>query len=920
MKKILISKPISKIKGLFGNLDEYKARYNQLVRFFDKGGEHRLFAEPVLIREKMEISWFTDHQGQFKSYKQLNEEQQNIAKALLIQRMQHIRKTLNQSGESEEKKRIKEILEKYFEIPTVDDIFAIIANGEIKDVQIIQWGCISEAYDADRGLINKMIPADYYPMVFKAIYNDGSIAANETVLFETPDGSTEKTSDNQGIINLGEFRVYSIIYAKPAADIESQYRQQYVCTGKDQYIIKIPKIPVMKFKVIDESQNILPNARVMFAYGGQEKELTATENGSIQISGLDNGAKVTAWQMKDNEKVNVHEFSFDDESKEYPIILKGTPSDMRFKVIMKKKKPVPEADIKFKFNDKVYESKTNDQGIAYYQGIKPNEKIKAKARKGKRRGKKTFTFKNPSEEHIIKIRKPISLWWLLLLLLPFLLLIQWHKEVQFQVINDVNPANVVKANVNFTYVENDFFSFEHMRFLRSKTLNRDAKTEAGGIAKFPGVRVTLYSWLFYHSEPTQVIATAECFASDTLRPGISQLKNKKTHPVTLGPQKNNFVFKVINSQNQEPIPDAKVKLIVKSNTINKTFDAKSGVDGKAVFMGVPVCADFTIIAEAYGYENKTMKSDGKTVFHYQKDKIPLDPLTKPVVFYIKDSKNRQPIPGATAHLIISGKTIQSTRTNTNGAASMIGKGTFSNVHIIKSMMIKAEKGGYFDTASATAKVSDFIKKSASGRTLYMRPKATSLTMKVISAKTKKSVSGAKVKFTVNGKTRIEHSNSSGSVTIAGLYPNDKISVYAEKKPKYQPNNFAQNKTVSSLLDGPSSARTIPLYTKSPPPPPPAPPIPPGVKKCNGGSDATHANSSDVSTKYHLGADKGKFKFDYYTDNAPDKIIIYSGGQKVWEYYGATRKNTKSAMIPFYDPVVTVRVIGGTKWNYKVHCP
>lgn len=916
MKKLLVSKPIHKIKALFGNIEEYKSRYAQLQNFFGEANTYDLFAEPIYIPEKMEISWFVERDGRYIPYNKLNEEQQLMAKAYLKQGMDSIFSMLEKSSLSD-KESIKETLEIYSEIPSEEDIYVFIDGEEIEDVVLIQWGCISEAYDADRGLIKKMIPADWYPMKFKAIYEDGTIAANVPIVFIMQDEVVEKTSDANGFIDFGEQKFYTIVKTHPQADIEKKYMQKHICSGKPEYIVKVPKIPMMRFKVVNESKQAFPNAKIIFGVNGREVEQTANQEGRISIGGLEKGTVVKAWQLNEqNEQVHLHEFTFDSEETENLIIIKGTPLDMCWKIIGKKKKIVPGADVKFKYNNQVIETTSNEEGLAFIAGVKPEEKVKAKARKKKRRGKKTYTFKNAQEQHILRIRKPIPLWWLLLLLLPLLLLISWTKEVQFKIINELNPSNVVDANVNFQYTEKEFFNFKDMRFFTEKPVIREKPNEKNGIAYFPGVKVTLYSWLFHNSDLTKVIATAECFGSDTLRPANSELKNKKPYPIELGYQRYDYVFNVIDSKSKEPIPDAKVKLIVKSSGESNTFDAKSGVDGKAVFSRVPVCADFTIIAEAYGYHKKTYQTNGKDVFYKSQDKIPLDPLTKTVTFYVKNKRNKQPVPGATAYLTIDGKTVQTTRTNTNGAASMVGAGSFTNVHIIKTMTIKATKTDYFDTTK-TAKVAQFINSSTANRTLYIRPKATSVTFKVSDAVKGNAISGAKVIFTVNGKKKTEYSNVNGSVTLANIYAGDKISIYAEKSPKYKPNDAYKNMDISYFIDGPANRRNITLMPEAPPPPPPPPA---NVLPCNGGEDGTHANSKDVSRTFNLGQPSGTFKFSYHTNMAPDRIIIYCQGKKIWEYYGSTAFFTRKAKINFSNPIITVRVIGDTIWNYKVHCP
>lgn len=916
MKKIIISKPIRKIKALFGNIDEFIPRYSQIEKVFGDDPRCKLFAEPVIVPEKMEISWFTDIDGDFKSFNVLTQEQQYLTLGLLTEKMEDLREKTKELTEASAKNVVQN-LETYFEIPDKSCIYGKVDGDSVSDVLLIEWGCISEAFDSEKGLISKMIPANRYPMRFQVLYTDGDVAPSQPVTFNILGETFEATSDDNGYIDLGDYKVYTVVRAIPSAMLDTDKMKRFICFADEVKILKLEKIPIMKFRVVNENHQPIPNIPIKFELGGDVREIVSNGEGKISIANIEKSSGLKSYTLEENNtKKNIHDFSFEDEMAEYLIVIKGVPVNFCVKVIMKKEKIVPEAKVRLSVNDQKLEKITDENGLVYFSNVALNDNAKVKASKKRRRGKRKFDFKDPNVVHIVKIRKPISLWWLLLLLLPLLLLIQWEKEVQFQVVNDFNGKNVVDANVNFNYLEREAYSFYSRKFFTGDFIQRKEKTDANGIAKFPGVKVTLYSWLFYHNDYTNVIAYADCFGSDTLSPASSELKNKTPYQIRIGHLKHDFIFKVINSKNREPIPDADVTLTSDANGTTNTFTAKSGVDGNAVFIGVPVCANLTIKAKAYGYKDNTIKVKGQDVFYSGKNTVPLDPLTEAVVFYVKNLRNKQPIPGATANLIIDGKTVQTTRTNINGAVSMIGSGSFSNVHVIKSMTIKTTKQDYSDT-TLSAKVSVFIKTGAAQRTLYLRAKAQSVTFKTVDASDGKILAGVEVVLTVHGKTKKEYSNSAGSVTFADLYPGDLVSIKANKNPKYYENKFAFSEDIGAFMNGSAADNTIKMMPKALPPPPPPPP---DAKPCNGGSDATHANSRDVSQKFNMGKDSGVFQFNYYTDSAPDRMIIYCKGQKIFEYYGATKKRTFNETISFNDPIITVRVLGGTKWRYTVNCP
>lgn len=917
MKQIINNKPIAKIKPLFGNIDEYTLRYNQLKKLFNIKSEYLLFAEPITVSEKKEITWFTEHAERPVPFHMLSEDHKIQAMGILKEKMELIREATKQL-KTEDLQQIQHTLEIYFEIPSAEDIIAFIKNNEVEEIQLIQWGCISEAYDAKRGLISKLIPAHWINMQFKVVYNDGTLAANIPIMFEYGNKQTEMISGADGSISLGELALYTRVKASQKKEDGLFNTQKYTNYITEPHLYKINKPQSMNFLVMTEQNIPIPSINVTASYSDKQIPITANADGKFSLSNIAQNAEVIILPPPTGYEIITNKFIYDEPNKEYIVVLREIvpgPSYMRFKVIEKKDNPVEGAQIKVNYNNQELQLTTDANGYAGITGIPLQTKVKARARKQRKRGKKKFLFTNPNNDHIIKIRKPISLWWLLLLLLPLLLLIQWHKEVQFKVIDTVNPSQTVNATVYFTYPQRAFFDFQSKRFFTANIIHRQNATESTGLSRFPGVRVTLYQYLFYGFERTFAVALAQCYGSDTLRPTFNSLKNKRPKEIPMGHLKRDYVFKVFNKDNKEPIPNAVVTIIYKFGNTSKTVTAKSDVAGNALLKDLPVCADFTIKSTAYGYYDEIIKTNGSDVFYKNKAQIPMRPLKQSLVFYIKNSRNREPIPGATAYLFIDGKNAQQVTTNVNGAVSMVGQGVFENVHIIKPVLIKGQMTGFYDS-TMTGIAGQLIKADAAKRTLYLRPKATNVDFKVVDAAKRNPISGATVKITINGVQRTVYSNSSGVVSVAGLNYGDKISILATADPNYQPNNYCHDERIDDFING-TISRDIPMFSKTPPPPPPPPP---GTKPCNGGTDGTHENSSDVSTSYNLGKPNGTFTFEYFTDRAPDQLIIYNAGQKIWEYYGATKTSTKYAQISYTDPIITVRVVGGTRWRYSVHCP
>ncbi len=79
--------------------------------------------------------------------------------------------------------------------------------------------------------------------------------------------------------------------------------------------------------------------------------------------------------------------------------------------------------------------------------------------------------------------------------------------------------------------------------------------------------------------------------------------------------------------------------------------------------------------------------------------------------------------------------------------------------------------------------------------------------------------------------------------------------------------------------------------------------------------------------YDMGQESGTFVFEYFTDTAPDEIIVYDCPSNsldedkiIFQYSGASGIQVFSKTMNFSSQVITVVVNGGTNWYYIVHCP
>ncbi len=409
------------------------------------------------------------------------------------------------------------------------------------------------------------------------------------------------------------------------------------------------------------------------------------------------------------------------------------------------------------------------------------------------------------QELVIKLKKKKFPWWIFLFLLPLLLLIKCEKNVTFKVVN-INDTVLSNIQSTFSYKRRVLFSNDIITF--------NDTTNSQGIVTFEGTEYSLYSLIFFGSDTCSFLVENECFATNNTSYNYRSLKEKDIELVKLDLKRKDMQFVMMDEKNTV-LPDVIVNITVVNDYSTDNFSDTSDVAGIVEFHNIPACSKITLTSSVYGYHDADKKYESDSVSG-KINEVELKPVTKPISFWVKNINTKQPIPYAFAELIVEGtKTGYKIKTNTNGVASVVENGLFEDVHIIKHIKIYATKTDFYDTIypEPHKKVDDFIKADKEERTIYLRPKAKCVEVKVIDKDSKAALEAAECVINVNGtSTKTEYSNVFGIVQICGLFNEDKISVTASKS-GYITNDF----TVKDLsVESATGIVEIPLEKEAPP--------------------------------------------------------------------------------------------------------
>lgn len=431
------------------------------------------------------------------------------------------------------------------------------------------------------------------------------------------------------------------------------------------------------------------------------------------------------------------------------------------------------------------------------------------------KGQSELTYQKGQSEYQVQMKNKKRNWWWLLLLLLLVFFIPYTADVEIKTI-DANDNPISGQTVNFDYKSRHLIDFADFGFLTNKTIASVQTTNENGLSAFK-VRTSVFSRIFFGAENAHATAGTDCFAGDSIQKSLHRYYPGANNLV-LSYKSVTLDFQVLDKENNQPIPDANVDVLV---TVNGTEflneNRETDPNGVVVLENIPQCAQISVTGHKDGYrDDHIAKKTAELSANLDTNRtLRLEPLKEKLEFIVKNLHTKEIIPGVEATLKL-GETSVTAKTNTNG----LGVGMFDNVKLKQQADLALRKEFYADTAY-NFNVEEFVKGSEEERTLYMRPLKQSITFRDVDADKGTAVKGAKNIISVNGTTRptAEYSNAAGNFTISGLNADDVISVHASKS-GYNDNNYTiKNQKVSALVNSPQTKRNIPLKQKTPPTPP-----------------------------------------------------------------------------------------------------
>lgn len=455
----------------------------------------------------------------------------------------------------------------------------------------------------------------------------------------------------------------------------------------------------------------------------------------------------------------------------------------------------------------------------------------------------------------------------------------------------------------------------HYTYTRSgKSISDSIKSDVAGRCNLSGV-------------PTcgnVTISVASCYAyQDTTNitiPVADAINDSELSTVPLTPVKESFTFLVHNKYTHQPIPDAKVEVVLKNkNNVVRHGPISTNVDGtgRGAYNDAFIGATLELKASKTNYKDNIYtpictvkefidKPDSLRVIY-------LEPLPNIQTFVNVDSISREPIAGVMNHIVV--KSINGNEYKYVEPSNRQGVFTFKAMegdHIVIDSKLDPQY---------EPKHTDILK-FEKGDTILMKPRVADLTFRTVIAGTQTLLPNCELYIFDSNDNNYKPDNSgNGKFVLKGVPLDAEISIIATKD-RYGENDYTiDHLKVAYLMQAPQSERDIPLVE--------------GLEPCNASnSGASEVKAGTVSQpqSYNMGQKDGSFDLSWSNGGScPDKIDVYN--HEPGESYntrspifttGMTAGDGASSVRFSNGSVITIVVTtgpsDGSSWEYKLGCP
>lgn len=484
-----------------------------------------------------------------------------------------------------------------YDLPDMDSVKLLKTNKGDR-VVITDWAHVK--FDRARGYnpFEKIIKnkKEKFPVKLRFIFSDGVLFVNQSVNISYRGLTTQHTSNDNGIVDLGKLPTSSHL-SLSYKDQENITRQQEITTIADQeyYEIIIPLYTSLSLTVKDQNENLLNEYPVKFSLNGTTQDLLTNDAGIISLNDLVVGKNVQIFDGKNTANSIQHTLLKKDNDLELAVNIAIPPPPppppkleyLSFFIYDYNKDLLKDASISISQKQKLIdlENDGNGKNSALKKEFILNQKAKAFVeieQKGKKKKlKHDFKILDSQDEYHLQLKR--NYWWFLLLLIPLLLilLLSFDKSVVVHVENQQGQP-VADAGINLKYDYDALFDLNKLTFLSNTIYDESGISDTLGNSQFSSMACTVYDRLFSHKRKAQLSITANsrCIIDTSFNYNFYSLED--TLKVRLASQLTTLELKVVNKANLKPIENAQVEF-------DAGLSGQTDKQGRIQFKNLPVC-------------------------------------------------------------------------------------------------------------------------------------------------------------------------------------------------------------------------------------------------------------------------------------------------------------------------------------------
>lgn len=446
--KVIHTSRLSEVKSVFNSEADNVQYYNVLnnskcLKFYNVE-----LAKPIIRKSKGEIIWQSDTVLELKKMSELPESQRIKYGESLEKFFKNFKDRVSRFSNISEG-FVKNVME-------IPDWNSVLVNEDQDYIIIVNWGFLEDKFNRKEGIIETLFPIPDQSILVKLINENNEPIINQNIDLASSDTERSDYTNSNGYARFGTLirgKSFNIKLNHKASG--KLYNFDFVCDGRQEYILQIKEKVVIKIIVKDRYGNPIENTDFFVNSSIIKNEKFNTKQlGHFKVNHKVFNDFFEIRDEEDNvllrEKVPFEDSTFiidydttidsndelieDDE----PFVQKD--DKVKFVFINAFKKPLKKLSVDFNFKGNSYSEVTNDNGeVELNLNYNSSEKIDLSFSRYREFWDSSIDLKPGTDRYIIK-SKPLFpwLWWLLILVLLILL---WCCAIGKCFCNEIGNTN-----------------------------------------------------------------------------------------------------------------------------------------------------------------------------------------------------------------------------------------------------------------------------------------------------------------------------------------------------------------------------------------------------------------------------------------------------------------------------------------------